>query len=64
MIEQLWGLMHRHVTPEKCSATRGLVADVALDFLRGKVPENWNRFCHSVIENFRGNSAKGLRVMT
>jgi hypothetical protein len=58
--------MHRHVTPEKCPATRGLVAvaDAAPDFPSGKGPKNGGIFHDSVTENFRGNSATDLRVMT
>ena len=40
--------MHRHVTPNKRSATCGQFVDATLDFLRGKPPKNWNRFRDSV----------------
>jgi hypothetical protein len=43
-IERLWGLMHSNVTPNKYYATCGQFADATLDFLRGKVPKNRNRF--------------------
>jgi hypothetical protein len=37
-IERLWGLMHKHVTHNKCYATCRQFADETFDFLRDKVP--------------------------
>ncbi|MGI8569550.1 MAG: hypothetical protein ACR2KT_10995 [Methylocella sp.] len=37
-IEQLWGVMHEPVTPNKYSAICGQFVDAALGFLREKVP--------------------------
>jgi transposase len=63
-IEQLWGLMHRNVTHNKCYATCGQFADATLDFLRDKVPKNWASFRDSVTDNFRVINPKDFRVLT
>jgi transposase len=63
-IERLWGVMHKHVTHNKCYATCAEFADVALDFLRGKVPRNWADFRDSVTDNFRVINPKDFRVVT
>ena len=63
-IERLWGLMHEHVTHNKCYATCAQFAAVTLDFLRQKVPENWPQFHDRVTDNFRVISPKEFRVMT
>ena len=52
-IERLWGLMHKHVTHNKCYATCRQFADTTFDFLRDKVPKNWAEFRDSVTDNFR-----------
>ena len=57
-IERLWGLMHKHVTHNKCYATCRQFADTALDFLRQKVPKNLPGFRDSVTDNFRVISPK------
>jgi transposase len=63
-IERLWGLMHKHVTHNKCYATCAQFADATLAFLRQKVPENWREYADSVSDNFRVISPKEFRVMT
>ena len=40
-IERPWGLMHRHVTHNKCYATCREFADETFDFPRDKAPKNW-----------------------
>jgi transposase len=62
-IERLWGLMHKHVTHNKCYATCAQFADATLAFLRQKVPENWRQYADSVSDNFRVISPKEFRVM-
>ena len=62
-IERLWGLMHRHVTHNKCYATCGQFADATLNFLRDKVPKQWTVFRDSVTDNFRVISPSEFRVM-
>ena len=52
-IERLWGVMHRHVTHNKCYATCAQFADATLDFLRVEVPRNWTDLCDYVSDNFR-----------
>jgi transposase len=62
-IERLWGVMHRHVTHNKCYATCGQFADATLNFLRDKVPKNWNCFRDAVSDNFRVINPKDFRVV-
>jgi len=63
-IERLWGLMHAHVTHNKCYATCAQFADATLGFLRQKVPANWREYADSVSDNFRIISPREFRVMT
>ena len=62
-IERLWGVMHKHVTHNKCYATCTQFADATLGFLRETVPRNWANLCDSVTDNFRVISPKDFRVM-
>ena len=62
-IERLWGVMHKHVTHNKCYATCSQFADATLGFLRETVPRNWANLCNSVTDNFRVISPKDFRVM-
>ena len=62
-IERLWGLMHKHLTHNKTYATYREFAEVALDFLRKKVPKCWPEFCNSVTDNFRVINPKDFRVL-
>ena len=57
------GGMHRHVTHNKCYTTCGQFADATLNFLRGKVPKNWNCFRDSVTDNFRVINPKDFRIV-
>ncbi len=43
-IERLWGVMHKHVTHNRCYATSRDFAGEVLTFLREKVPQNWAQF--------------------
>ena len=61
-IERLWGVMHKHVTHNKCYATFTQFADATLGFLRETVPRNWANLCNSVTDNFRVISPKDFRV--
>jgi transposase len=63
-IERLWGLMHTHVTHNKCYTSCAQFADAALGFLRQKVPRNWHEYADSVSDNFRVISPKEFRIMT
>jgi transposase len=63
-IERLWGLLHKHVTHNKCHATCAQFADAALGFLNRQVPHNWHQYADSVSDNFRVISPMEFRVMT
>ena len=52
-IERLWGVMHKHLTHNKCYATYGEFAEATLEFLRENVPRRWPEFRDSVTDNFR-----------
>ena len=62
-IERLWGLMHRHLTHNKCYATFKDFSRAMLTFLRHEVPENWQTFCDEVTDNFRIIDPKDFRVL-
>jgi transposase len=63
-IERLWGVMHKHVTHNKCYATGRDFAAATLGFLRQTVPKHWAEFRDSVTDNFRIISPKDFRVVT
>ena len=62
-IERLWGLMHRHVTHNKCHETFKDFRDAILTFLREEVPRNWRIYCDEVTDNFRIISPKDFRIL-
>ena len=62
-IERLWGVMHKHVTHNKCYATCAQFADATLGFLRAEVPRNWTDLCDLVSDNFRVISPRDFRVV-
>ena len=62
-IERLWGVMHKHVTHNKCYATCAQFADATIGFLREKVPRNWANFRDTVSDNFRVIIPAEFRVM-
>ena len=62
-IERLWGLMHRHVTHNKCYETFRDFGDAILTFLREEVPRNWRIYCDEVTDNFRIISPKDFRIL-
>lgn len=62
-IERLWGLMHKHVTHNKCYAKFKDFANHILAFLREDVPRNWLQYCDTVSDNFRIINPKDLRVL-
>lgn len=63
-IERLWGLMHKHVTHNRCYETFADFSDAILTFLRQEVPRNWRTYCDAVSDNFRVISPKDFRVLT
>ncbi len=62
-IERLWGLMHKHVTHNKCYTTFNDFTDAILTFLRRDVPKNWRIHCDAVSDNFRLISPKDFRIL-
>jgi transposase len=62
-IERLWGVMHKHVTHNKCYATSREFAGEVLTFLREKVPQNWGHLCDSATGHFRVINPKDFRVL-
>jgi len=62
-IERLWGVMHKHLTHNRCYATYREFAEATLEFLREKVPKNWPDLCDSVTDNFRVIDPKDFRVL-
>ena len=62
-IERLWGLMHKHVTHNKCHETFRDFRDAILTFLREEVPRNWRLYCDEVTDNFRIISPKDFRIL-
>lgn len=62
-IERLWGLMHKHLTHNKCYATYREFAGATLEFLREKVPKSWPKFRNSVTDNFRVINPTDFRVL-
>jgi transposase len=52
-IERLWGLMHKHITHNRCHATFADFRHAILSFLREDVPQNWQHYCDAVTDNFR-----------
>jgi transposase len=63
-IERLWGLMHKHVTHNRCHATFADFKAEILTFLREEVPRKWGIYCDHVTDNFRIIAPKDFRVLT
>ena len=62
-VERLWGLMHRHVTHNKCYASFKDFSIAMLTFLRQDVPKNWNTWCDQVTDNFRIINPTEFRII-
>jgi transposase len=62
--ERLWGLMHKHVTHNRCHATFADFKAAILTFLREEVPRKWSIYCDQVTDNFRIISPENFRVLT
>jgi transposase len=62
-IERLWGLMHKHITHNKCHETFRDFRDAILTFLREEVPRNWRIYCDDVTDNFRIISPGDFRIL-
>jgi transposase len=61
--ERLWGLMHKHVTHNRCHATFADFKAAILTFLREEVPRKWGIYCDEVTDNFRIISPGKFRVL-
>src|SRR5271166_5707822 len=62
-IERPWGLLHRHITHNKCHATFKDFSIAMLSFLRDDVPKNWRTYCDQVTDNFRVMNPTEFRIM-
>lgn len=63
-IVRLWGLVHKHVTRNKCYAKFNASCAALLTFLRNEAPLYWQKYCDSVTDPFRIISPKDFRVLT
>jgi len=52
-IERLWGLMHKHITQNRCYETFADFSAAILTFLREEVPRNRPIYRDSATDNFR-----------
>ena len=57
------GLMHRHITHNKCYATFREFSTAMLTFLREEVPKNWHHYCDAVTDNFRVINPTEFRII-
>jgi len=62
-IERLWGVMHKHITHNRCCRNYREFAANVLSFLKEKVPRRWCDFRDSVTDNFRVIDPRNFRVM-
>jgi len=62
-IERLWGLMHKHITHNRCYERFADFRDAILTFLREEVPRKWHIYCDEVSDNFRVISPKDFRIL-
>jgi hypothetical protein len=62
-IERLWGLMHKHITHNRCYERFADFRQAMLTFLREEVPRNWGAYCDTVSDNFRIISPKDFRIL-
>ena len=62
-IERLWGVMHKAITHNRCSANlRAFQAEV-LTFLRRTVPQKWETLCDAVSDNFHVRNPNLYRII-
>ena len=62
-IERLWGLMHKHITHNRCHERFADFRQAMLTFLRETVPRHWDAYCDDVSDNFRVISPKDFRIL-
>lgn len=63
-IERLWGVMHKHVTHNRCYASQREFGKAVLTFLSDTVPRNFRRFRDRITDNFKIIDAAEFRVLT
>jgi hypothetical protein len=51
-IERLWGLMHKHVTHNRCHESFADFKAAILTFLHEEVPRKWHTYYDEVMDNF------------
>jgi transposase len=62
-IERLWGLMHKHLTHNRCFASVWEFQREVLTFLRRTVPAEWETLCDAVTDNFRIRDPANFRIL-
>jgi transposase len=62
-IERLWGLMHKHLTHNRCFGSLREFQREVLTFLRRTVPAGWKTFCDAVTDNFRIRDPAQFRIL-
>ena len=62
-IERLWGLMHRHITHNKCYGNFKDFSTAMRRFPRDDEPKNWHAYCDEVTDNFRIINPTEFRVL-
>ena len=60
----MWGLMHRHITHNKCYASFKDFSIAMLNFLYKEAPENWGNWRDEVSDNFRIINPTNFRILT
>jgi len=62
-IERLWGVMHKAITHNRCSANFRAFQTEVLTFLRRTVPRQWETLCDAVSDNFRVRDPQLCRIL-
>jgi transposase len=62
-IERLWGVMHKHITHNRCYEKFNEFCTALLNFLRRDVPENWRTYRDTVTDNFRIIRPKDFQII-
>ena len=57
------GLVHKHITHNRCYEKFADFSDAFLTFLRDEVPRNWHIYCDAVSDNFRVISPEDFRIL-
>jgi transposase len=62
-IERLWGVMHKAITHNRCSASIRTFQTEVLTFLRRTVPRNWDTLRDAITDNFRVREPANFRIL-